>query len=146
MIIIIIIIILFTLDIAHRNLVELKFNGRRSDVKVKPKACELAQHFHESKNCKIEKDLKVYIHQDNATSTREKREFMYDRWITRFNTKSPNGMNSNLKDFAKTFNISYHFIHLLFSLFHLYHMLNTTSFPFHFSFLFNPLLFTSDQS
>ena len=114
-----------------------RFNGHHSDVKVKPKACELSQHFHESKNCKIEKDLKVYILQDNATGTWEKREFMEDRWITRLNTKSPNGMNSNLKDFAKTFysvyfNISYHFIHLLFPLFYLYHMLNTTSFSFHF--------------
>ena len=80
-----------------------RFNGHRSDVKVKPKACQLSQHFHESKNCKIEKDLKVYILQDNATGTREKREFMEDRWITRLNTKSLNGMNSNLKDFAKTF-------------------------------------------
>ena len=53
-----------------------------------------SQHFHESKNCKIEKDLKVYILQDNATGTRKKREFMEDRWIIRLNTKSPNGMNS----------------------------------------------------
>ena len=57
----------------------------------------------QKKICKIEKDLKVYILQDNATGTREKREFMEDHWITRLNTKSPNGMNSNLKDFAKTF-------------------------------------------
>ena len=38
-----------------------KFNGHHSDVKVKPKACELSEHFHENKNCKIEKDLKVCI-------------------------------------------------------------------------------------
>ena len=69
-----------------------RFNGHRSDVKVKPKACELSQHFHESKNCKIEKDLKVYILQNNATGTREKREFIEDRGITRLNTKSPNGI------------------------------------------------------
>ena len=126
-----------------------RFNGHRSDVKAKPKACELSQHFHESKNCKIEKDLKVYILQDNATGTQEKRELMEDRWITRLNTKSPNGMNSNwilLRHFTLYFNISYHFIHLLFPLFYLYHMLNTTLFPFHFSFLIHPLLFTSDQS
>ena len=84
-----------------------RFNGHHSDVKVKPKACELSQHFQESKNCKIEKNLKVYILQDNATGTREKREFMEDRWITRLNTKSPNSMNSNLKDFAKTFYSSF---------------------------------------
>ena len=64
-----------------------RFNGHCSDVNVKPKACERSQHFHESKNCKIEKDLKVYIFQDNATGTREKREFMEDRWMTRLNTK-----------------------------------------------------------
>ena len=80
-----------------------RFSGHHSDVKVKPKTCELSQHFHESKICKIEKDLKVYILEDNATGTREKREFMEDRWITRLNTKSPNGMHSNLKDIAKTF-------------------------------------------
>ena len=80
-----------------------RFNGHCSDVKVKPKDCELSQHFHESKNGRIEKDLKVYILQDNATGTREKRDFMEDRWITRLNANGTNGMNSNLKDFAKTF-------------------------------------------
>ena len=80
-----------------------RFNGHRSDVKVKPKAYELSQHFHESKNCKTEKDLKVYILQNNARGTPEKREFIENRWTTRLNTKSPNGMNSNLKDFSKTF-------------------------------------------
>ena len=63
-----------------------RFNGHSSDVKVKPNARELSQHFHESKNCKIEKDLKVYILQNNATGTREKREFIDDRWTTRLNT------------------------------------------------------------
>ena len=77
-----------------------RFNSHSSDVKVKPNACELSQHFHESKNCKIEKELKVYILQNNATGTREKREFIENRWI---NTKSPNGMSSDLKGFAKTF-------------------------------------------
>ena len=80
-----------------------RFSGHCSDVKVKPKACKLSQHFHESKNCKIEKDLKVYILQDNATGTPEEREFMDDHWITKLNMKSPNVMNPNPKDFAKTF-------------------------------------------
>ena len=77
-----------------------RFNGHRSDGKVESKASELSQHFHESKNGKIEKDLKVYIPQNNATGTREKREFIEDCWITRLNTKSPNGINSNRKDFC----------------------------------------------
>ena len=46
---------------------------------------------------------KVYILQNVAAGTREEREFIEDRSITRLNTKSPNGTNSNLKDFAKTF-------------------------------------------
>ena len=34
------------------------FNGHRSDVNVKPKACELAQHFHGSHECEVKKDLR----------------------------------------------------------------------------------------
>ena len=80
-----------------------RFNGHRSDINVKPKACELSQHFHNSKVCKFENDLKVYILQDNVEGAPDKREFLEDQWITRLNTKVPNGMNSYLKDFAKTF-------------------------------------------
>ena len=79
------------------------FNGHRSDVKVKPKACELSQHFHNNKECRIDRDLKVYILQDNVTGSWEKREYFEDHWITRLNSKAPNGMNFNLKEFAKTF-------------------------------------------
>ena len=79
-----------------------RFNGHRSDVKVN-KACELSQHFHNNKECSIDRDLKVYILQDNVTGSWEKREYFEDRWITRLNSKAPNGMNSNLKEFAKTF-------------------------------------------
>ena len=42
------------------------FNGLRSDIKVKPKSCELSQHFHNSKECSIDGDLKVYLLQDNV--------------------------------------------------------------------------------
>ena len=80
-----------------------RFNGHKSDVKVKPKACELSLHFHNHKECSIDRDLKVYILQDNKTGSWEKREYFEDRWITRLNSKEPNGMNSNLKEFAKTF-------------------------------------------
>ena len=80
-----------------------RFNGHKSDVKVKPKACELSKHFHYNKECSIDRDLKVYILQDNVTGSWEKREYFEDRWITGLNSKAPNGMNSNLKEFAKTF-------------------------------------------
>ena len=80
-----------------------RFNGHRSDVKVKPKACELSQNFHNSKECSTDRDLKVYILQDNVTGSWEKREYFEDCWITRLNSKALSGMNSNLKEFAKTF-------------------------------------------
>ena len=72
-----------------------RFNGHISDVKVKPKACEVSQHFHNSKECSIDRDLNVYILQD-VTGSWEKREYFKDRWITKLNSKAPNGMNSNL--------------------------------------------------
>ena len=57
----------------------MRFNGHRSDVNVKPKSCELAQHFHRSHECDIKKDLKVYILQDNVISSRERKEFYEDQ-------------------------------------------------------------------
>ena len=54
----------------------MRFNGHRSDVNVKPKSCELAQHFHGSHECDIKKDLKVYILQDNVIGSHEKKNFM----------------------------------------------------------------------
>ena len=81
----------------------MRFNGHRSDVNLKPKACELAQHFHGSHECDIKKDSKVYILQNNVIGSCEKKEFYEDLWITRNKTKSPHGMNTILKDFAKTY-------------------------------------------
>ena len=81
----------------------MRFNGHRSDVNVKPKSCELVQHFHGSHERDIEKDLKAYILQDNVIGSRQKKEFYEDRWITRLDLKSPHGMNTNLKHFAKTY-------------------------------------------
>ena len=78
-----------------------RFNGHRSDINVKPKSCDLAQHFHGNEECNINRDLKVYILQDNVTGPRDRREYFEDRWITRLDTNAPHGMNTNLKHFAK---------------------------------------------
>ena len=78
-------------------------NGHRSDINVKPKSCELTQHFHGNRQCNINTDLKVNILQDNVTRSRDKCEFYEDHWITRLDTKAPHGMNTSLKQFAKTF-------------------------------------------
>ena len=80
-----------------------RFNCHRSDARVQPKACELSQHFDNSKSCNTEKNLKVHILQDNVSGSWKKREFYEDRRTARINSKVPNGMNSNLKEFAKTF-------------------------------------------
>ena len=80
----------------------MRFNGHRSDVNVKPKSFELAQHFHTSHECDIKKDLKVYILQKNVIGSHEKKEIL-SRWMTRLDSRSPHGMNTNLKHFAKTY-------------------------------------------
>ena len=41
-------------------------NGHHSDAKIKPTACELAHHFHHN-TCDFNKELRVYILQDNVT-------------------------------------------------------------------------------
>ena len=66
-----------------------RFNGHRSDVNVKPKSCELAQHFHGNKDCNINRDLNIYILQDNVNGPRDSREYSEDRWITKLDTKAP---------------------------------------------------------
>ena len=66
-----------------------RFNGHRSDLRVKPRACEPTQHFSQSKNCSINKDMKVYILQDNLEgSSFERMEFFEDHWMTRLDTKA----------------------------------------------------------
>ena len=78
-----------------------RFNGHRSDINVKPKSCELAQHFHRNEECNINRDLKVYILQDNVTGPRDWREYFEDRWITRLDTKAPARNEHKLKAFCK---------------------------------------------
>ena len=74
----------------------MRFNGHGSDAKIKPTACELAHHFHHN-TCDFNKDLRVYILQDNVTGPKYQGEFLEDRWITRLDSRGPNGLNSNLK-------------------------------------------------
>ena len=58
-----------------------RFNGHHSDVNVNPKSCKLALHFHRNKDCNINRDLNVYILQDNVTGPLDRREYFEDRWI-----------------------------------------------------------------
>ena len=52
----------------------IRFNGHRSDAKIKPTACELVHHFHHN-TCDFNKDLRVYILQDNVTGPNIKESF-----------------------------------------------------------------------
>ena len=54
----------------------MRFNDHRSDVNMKPKSCEFAQHFHGSHECDIKKYLKVYILQDNVIGPLEKKRIL----------------------------------------------------------------------
>ena len=53
------------------------------------------------KNAASTETFKVYILQDNVSGPRDRREHFEDRWITRLDRKTPHGMNTNLKHFAK---------------------------------------------
>ena len=41
-----------------------------------------------NEECTINRDLKVYILQDNVSGPRDRREYFEDRWITRLDTKA----------------------------------------------------------
>ena len=60
-------------------------------------------YIYRSHGCDIKKELKVYILQDNVIGSCVKKEFYEDWWITKLNTKSPHGENTNLKHFAETY-------------------------------------------
>ena len=102
-----------------------RFNSHRSDARVKRKACELTQHFSQSKNCKIDNDLRVHILQNNLEdSSFERMEYFEDHWITRLDTNAPDGMNTKLNDFAKTFYQLFNIDNIFLSFSHCYHFLS----------------------
>ena len=66
-----------------------------------PSSCELVEHF-ANNDCDFDSDLRVSI-LDKTTGSTERRQYLEDKWITRLNTRAPNGMNERLSSFAKLF-------------------------------------------
>ena len=59
---------------------------------------KLAQHFDGDEDCNINRDLNVYILQDNVTGPRDRTEYFEDQWIRRLDTRALHGINSNLTE------------------------------------------------
>jgi len=79
----------------------IRFNGHRSDISVKPEQCQLPKHFNEH-GCDFEKDLRISILENNLTNE-EQRVTREDVWIGRLNTLVPHGMNVDLHEYGRCF-------------------------------------------
>ena len=70
-----------------------RFTNHKHDAKHRPEACKLAEHFH-ANDCSFDSDLRVSV-LEQVTGSTALREYKEDRWITRLQTISPNGMNAS---------------------------------------------------
>ena len=91
-----------TISVGHTTI---PLNGRinlhRSDITNYPKSCELVEHF-ATHDCDFSKDIEVSILEKVKGSTAHML-LMEDKWITRLNTRAPNGLNVRLSTFGYCF-------------------------------------------
>ena len=78
-----------------------RFNRHRSDVKLRPERCELTQHFAKH-GCDFNKDLEVSI-LGKISGSEEACHKEEDRWISRLQTREPNGMNVTMSEYGGLF-------------------------------------------
>ena len=78
-----------------------RMNLHRSDINLYPEKCELTQHF-ANNDCDFTQDIEISI-LDNVTGSTERMLLAGDWWITRLNTKFPNGLNEKLSSFGKLY-------------------------------------------
>ena len=78
-----------------------RFNGHRSDIAKKPDSCQLPKHF-STHGCCFEKDLRITILEKNLENE-EMRKTREDVWISRLNSLTPHGLNTDLNEFGRCF-------------------------------------------
>ena len=66
-------------------------------IKNRPGNSELAKHFHDSHD--LNDDLNVTILENNI-KTASARRFHEDKWICKLKTVAPNGLNTEIGDYA----------------------------------------------
>ena len=79
-----------------------RFNLHRSDVQLYPDRCELPKHFHDN-DCNFKRDLEVFVLENNISGSMASREMQEDKWIKRLGTLAPNGMNTSVNAYARTY-------------------------------------------
>ena len=67
-------------------------------IKNRPDNSELAKHFHENHN--LSDDLYVTILENNI-KTEAAQRYHEDKWICKLKTLAPNGLNTEIGDYAK---------------------------------------------
>ena len=75
-----------------------RFSKHRCDIKSRPDNSELAKHFHENHN--LSDDLNATILENNIKSAAARR-YHEDKWICKLKTLAPNGLNTEIGDYAK---------------------------------------------
>ena len=81
------------------NALNTRFNGHRSDTKLRSDRCELDAHF-ASNDCDIDKDMRVSVLETLPGATETFRLYKEDKWITRLETNKPKGLNVSNHDFG----------------------------------------------
>ena len=79
-----------------------RFNKHRSDAKHDPDATELGRYYHDSPDCHFDRDLRVDILQ-NVNGDEKNLEFYENLWITRLDSREPNGLNSTMNESGRTY-------------------------------------------
>ena len=81
--------------------VHIRFNGHRSDVRLRPYRTELDAHFN-NHGCDFDTDLEVTI-LEQVTGSVHLREYKEDVWMTRLNTIHPHGLNKLVREYGHVY-------------------------------------------
>ena len=78
-----------------------RLNRHWYDVQNRPEACEVSQHFSSGKCC-FKKDIEISI-LSRVQGSQARMELEEDKWITRINSRFPNGLNERLSQFGSLY-------------------------------------------